>query len=82
MSFFGESGALDAIDAEIDAEIDDGRGSAGQAGVDLHAVDAFAVVADVRRVSILDDPAVTTNPGNDELELDRAVVGVGVGFSL
>ena len=78
VNFFGESGRLD----DVNAEIDDGWGIAGQAGVNLFPSRRFAVIADFRWVSILNDPDVTTDLGNDELELDHAIISLGVGFSL
>lgn len=75
--FFGETGVLD----DIDADIDDGWGLVGQGGVNLSVTDDVAVMADARWVEILNDPEVDTALGVDELDFRHVILSAGVGFT-
>lgn len=72
--FYDETGTLEAVDTEIDP----GLGIAGRAGVRVRATDRLGLSADFRGVNILNDPEVTTAVGDDELDLNFAVVSVGI----
>lgn len=80
VNFFGNTGVLDGDQA--DADIDDGWGVAGQGGLNVFLSESFSLMADFRWVSILNDPTVETELGNDELELNHAIISMGAGFSL
>lgn len=78
VAFFGYSGTLEGVDADIET----GFGPAVQGGVNLWATDRFAVMADFRWVWLLNDPEVTTDIGDDELDFQHGIVSLGVGFTL
>lgn len=78
VAFFGYSGTLEAVDADIET----GFGPAVQGGVNLWATDRFAVMADFRWVWLLNDPEVRTDIGDDELDFQHGIVSLGVGFRL
>lgn len=76
-NFFDVTGTLD----EVDAEIEDGLGVAGQAGVNIPIHEAVSFAADFRWVFILNDPEVTTTLADDELkDLNWPIIAVGLGF--
>lgn len=72
--FYDETGTLEAVDTDIDP----GLGIAGRAGVPVRATDRLGLSADFRGVNVLNDPEVTSAVGDDELDLNFAVVSVGV----
>lgn len=76
-NFFDVTGTLD----EVEAEIEDGLGVVGQAGLNIPIHEAVSFAADFRWVFILNDPEVTTTLADDELEdLNWPIIAVGLAF--
>lgn len=77
VAFFDETGTL----AEVNTEIDPGLGLVGQGGFNAFVADGIVFMADFRWVEILNDPEVTTDIGDDELDFRHFVLSTGIGFS-
>lgn len=72
--FSRESGTLNAIHAKIENKV----GWVAQAGLDYMLTKSLSLNADLKYLQV--KPEVTTDLGNDKLNLKATIIGVGLGY--